>query len=95
MHAAGIIAHEYVHALDPMGSDATAATPGIHVSTYTSADPTAATALDAKSGTSAKQKATSCAVHNARNAKVTVQSVCLNGNAPAAATRNDTRRSGA
>ena len=66
MHAAGIIAHEYVHAFDPMGSDATAATPGIHVSTYTSAEPTAATALDAKSGTSAKQKATSCAVHNAR-----------------------------
>ena len=87
---AGISAVHASHALEPSGCAATAAMPGVQVSTYASAPPTAATLASWKHAERKKQNATSCADQTQRNAKVTVQSVCLNGYEPITETRNDT-----
>ena len=83
------------HALEPSGAAAAAATPGVQVSTYASAPATAATLASRKHALRKKQKQTSCADQTQRNVKVTVQSVCLNGYDPIAATRKDTSASDA
>ena len=92
---AGISAVHASHALEPSGAAAAAATPGVQVSTYASAPATAATLASRKHALRKKQKQTSCADQTQRNAKVTVQSVCLNGYDPIAATRKDTSASDA
>ena len=92
---AGIIAVHASHALDPSGLAAAAAMPGVQVSTYASAPATAATLASRKHAERKKQNAASCADQTQRNAKVTVQSVCLNGYDPIADTRKDTNASDA